>query len=40
LIRWPYSLEHYQHGFEPHLYGVAIAIVLCLFLKETGTAAR
>jgi hypothetical protein len=34
------SLEHYQQGFEPLLYGVAMAIVLCLFLKETGAAAR
>jgi len=34
------TLEHYQTGFEPLLYGVAIAIVLCLFLKETGPAAR
>jgi MFS family permease len=33
------SLEHYQQGFEPLLYGVAAAIVLCLFLKETGPAA-
>ena len=34
------TLEHYQAGFEPLLYGVAIAIVLCFFLKETGPAAR
>ena len=34
------TLEHYQTGFEPLLYGVAIAIVLCLFLKETGSAVR
>jgi MFS family permease len=33
------TLEHYQQGFEPLLYGVAAAIVLCLFLKETGPAA-
>jgi MFS family permease len=34
------TLEHYQAGFEPLLYGVAIAIVLSLFLKETGPACR
>jgi MFS family permease len=34
------SLEHYQTAFEPLLYGVALAIVLTLFLKETGPAAR
>jgi hypothetical protein len=34
------TLEHYQAGFEPLLYGVAMAIVLCFFLKETGPAAR
>jgi hypothetical protein len=34
------TLEYYQQGFEPLLYGVAVAIVLCLFLKETGPAAR
>jgi sugar phosphate permease len=32
--------EHYQITFEPMLYGVALAIVLTLFLKETGPAAR
>jgi MFS family permease len=32
------TLEHYQIGFEPLLYGVALAIVLALFLKETGPA--
>jgi hypothetical protein len=32
------TLEHFQAGFEPLLYGVAIAIVLTLFLKETGPA--
>ena len=32
--------EHFQRAFVPMLYGVAIAIVLCLFLKETGSAAR
>ncbi len=34
------TLEHYQQGFEPLLYGVGLAIVLCIFLKETGSAAR
>jgi len=34
------TLEHYQTTFEPMLYGVALAIVLALFLKETGPAVR
>jgi sugar phosphate permease len=34
------TLEHYQKGFQPLLYGVALAIVLGLWLKETGPAAR
>jgi len=34
------SLEHYQTAFQPLLYGVALAIVLTLLLKETGPAAR
>ena len=34
------TLEHYQITFEPLLYGVAIAVVLTLLLKETGPAAR
>ena len=34
------TLEHYQQGFDPLLYGVAIAIILCFFLRETGPAAR
>ena len=39
----PMSLEHYQTAFQPLLYGVALAIVLTFFLRETGwarTAAR
>ncbi|HSF25081.1 MAG TPA: MFS transporter [Blastocatellia bacterium] len=34
------ELGHYQTAFAPLLYGVAIAIVLALLLKETGPAVR
>ena len=34
----PMTLEHYQTAFQPLLYGVALAIVLTFFLKETGPA--
>ena len=34
------TLETYQTAFEPLLYGVALAVVLTLLLKETGTAAQ
>jgi MFS family permease len=34
------ALDDYQTAFEPLLYGVALAIVLTLLLKETGPAAR
>ena len=34
------TLEHYQAAFEPLLYGVGLAIVLTLMLRETGSAAR
>jgi MFS family permease len=34
------SLDHFQTAFEPLLYGVALAIILTLLLKETGPAAR
>ena len=34
------TFEHYQTAFEPLLYGVALAIVLTLLLKETGPAVR
>jgi MFS family permease len=34
------SLEHYQTTFSLLLYGVVLAIVLTLLLKETGTAVR
>jgi glycerol uptake facilitator-like aquaporin len=33
------QLEHYQTAFAPLLVGVALAILLTFFLKETGTAA-
>jgi MFS family permease len=35
-----FTHEHYQAAFEPLLYGVALAIVLTLLLKETGPAKR
>jgi hypothetical protein len=31
---------HYQSAFTPLLLGIAIAIVLSFFLRETGPAAR
>ena len=34
------TLDHYQMAFQPLLYGVGVAIVLTLVLKETGSAAR
>lgn len=34
------ELAHYQAAFVPLLYGVAIAVVLALLLKETGPAVR
>jgi MFS family permease len=34
------ALEHYQAAFVPLLYGVGLAIVLTLALKETGSAVR
>ncbi len=33
------TLEHYQSAFQPLVFGVALAIVLTLLLKETGPAA-
>lgn len=35
----PRELAHYQDAFEPLAYGVALAILLAFFLRETGTAA-
>jgi MFS family permease len=35
----PRELEHYQAAFSPLLYGVALAVLLTLLLKETGTRA-
>ena len=34
------ELIHYQSAFTPLAYGVALAVVLTLFLRETGSAAR
>jgi len=34
------ELAHYQQAFAPLLFGVGLAIVLTLFLKETGSPAR
>jgi len=36
----PMTLEHYQSAFQPLLYGVALAIVLTLLLRETGPGVR
>lgn len=36
----PTSLDHYQAAFEPLVYGVGVAILLTLALRETGSAAR
>jgi MFS family permease len=34
------TIEHYQTTFQPLLYGIGLAIVLTLFLNETGPAVR
>ena len=34
------TLEHYQAGFKPLLYGIVLVLLLTCFLKETGTATR
>jgi MFS family permease len=36
----PMEHKHYQTAFAPMLVGVLVAIILCLFLKETGPSAR
>jgi MFS family permease len=36
----PMTLEHFQTAFQPMLYGVALAIVFTLLLKETGPVVR
>ena len=35
----PMALEHYQTAFQPLLYGVGLAIVLTVILRETGPGA-
>jgi MFS family permease len=34
------TLEHYQAGFKPLIYGVILVLVLTCFLKETGAAVQ
>jgi MFS family permease len=34
------ALLHYQAGFKPLLYGILAALILTVFLKETGPASR
>jgi MFS family permease len=34
------ALAHYQAGFKPLLYGIIVALILTLFLKETGPATK
>lgn len=34
------TLEHYQAGFKPLLYGIMLVLVMTCFLKETGPATR
>jgi len=34
------ALAHYQAGFKPLLYGIIVALILTVFLKETGPARR
>jgi MFS family permease len=34
------QLSHYQDTFQPLLYGVVLAIILAVFLRETGPRAR
>jgi MFS family permease len=34
------ALARYQAGFKPLLYGIVVALILTVFLKETGPATR
>ena len=34
------ALAHYQAGFRPLLYGIAVALILTFFLRETGPRSR
>jgi MFS family permease len=34
------ALAHYQAGFKPLLYGIIVALILTVFLRETGPASR
>jgi MFS family permease len=34
------ALAHYQAGFQPLLYGIVVALILTVFLRETGPAGR
>src|ERR1700741_621062 len=34
------ALAHYQPGFKPLLYGIVVALILTVFLKETGPVSR
>ena len=34
------GLAHHQSGFQPLLYGIALALILSFFLKETGPATK
>jgi MFS family permease len=34
------ALARYQAGFKPLLYGIVVALILTVFLKETGPASR
>lgn len=34
------ALAHYQAGFQPLLYGIVIALILTVFLKETGPVTK
>jgi hypothetical protein len=34
------ALAHYQPGFRPLLYGIAVVLILTFFLRGTGPATR